>query len=55
MNKSILSAIAIAFAFSMPSMAQDGLLKKYARLLTTPHHYVCHRTNYKVKIDRNLN
>ena len=55
MNKSILSAIAIAFAFSMPSMAQDGLLKKYARLLTTPRHYVCHRTNEKIKIDGKLN
>ena len=55
MNKSIFSAIAIAFAFAMPTMAQDGLLKKYARLLTTPRHYVCYRTNEKIKIDGKLN
>ena len=55
MNKSILSAIALAFAFAMPASAQDGLLKKYAQRLSTPRHYVCYRTNEKIKIDGKLN
>ena len=55
MNKSILSAIALAFAFAMPASAQDGLLKKYAQRLSTPRHYVCCRTNEKIKIDGKLN
>ena len=55
MNKSILSAIALAFAFAMPASAQDGLPKKYAQRLSTPGHYVCYRTNEKIKIDGKLN
>lgn len=55
MNKSILSAIALAFAFAMPASAQDGLLKKFAQRLSTPRHYVCYRTNEKIKIDGKLN
>lgn len=55
MNKSILSAIAFALALATPTIAQDGVLKKYARLLTTPRHYVCYRTNEKIKIDGKLN
>lgn len=55
MKKSILSAMALAFAFALPAAAQDGLLKKYDRRLTTPRNYVCYRTTEKMKIDGKLN
>lgn len=47
--------MALAFAFAMPAAAQDGLLKKYDRRLTTPRNYVCYRTTEKMKIDGKLN
>ena len=47
--------MALAFAFVMPAAAQDGLLKKYDRRLTTPRNYVCYRTTEKMKIDGKLN
>ena len=47
--------MALAFVFAMPVAAQDGLLKKYDRRLTTPRNYVCYRTTEKMKIDGKLN
>ena len=55
MNKQLLSAIAFALALAMPTIAQGGLLDRYSRLLSTPLHYVCHRTGEEINIDGKLN
>ena len=53
--KKIFTAILLAFVMTMPAMAQGGLVAKYAQRLSVPRHYVCYRTNEKIKIDGKLN
>ena len=54
--KNNIFAMAMAALFvAAPATAQDGLLKKYKQRLSTPRHYVCYRTNEKIKIDGKLN
>ena len=55
MKKNIFAAVIMLLAVATTAQAQEGLLKKYARQLTTPRHYVCYRTSEKMKIDGKLN
>ena len=55
MNKALILASILAASVFNAASAQDGVLKKYARILTTPRHYVCYRTTEKMKIDGKLN
>lgn len=55
MNKKLLIATLLAASTTVATFAQDGLLKKYDRRLTTPRNYVCYRTTEKMKIDGKLN
>ena len=55
MNKKFFIAAIAALMYVIPSMAGDGLLQKYKQRLSTPRHYVCYRTNEKIKIDGRLN
>ncbi len=55
MKKNLLSVIAVSFFLTVPAFADGGLLQKYAQRLSMPRHYVCYRTNEKIKIDGKLN
>lgn len=55
MNHKFFIAAIAALMYVFPSMAGDGLLQKYKQRLSTPRHYVCYRTDEKIKIDGKLN
>ena len=55
MNHNFFIAAIASLAYAFPSMAANGLLQKYKQRLSTPRHYICYRTNEKIKIDGKLN
>ena len=55
MKRHILLAMFLTLAVAVLAQTSYGLLRKYAQQLSMPRHYVCYRTDVKMKIDGRLN
>lgn len=53
--KKTFATLLLAAAATLTASAQSSITERFARQLTLPRHYVCYRTDSKMKIDGKLN